>query len=123
MELGRSKEEYLEAVYILSVKKGRTVRNVDLAEELNVKKSSVCRAVKLLEELGYLTKGMDFSFCLTSKGKNLGERMYERHRFWKELLRKAGVSECTTIKDAKEMKHMLTDESFEKIKIYMNGLK
>ena len=116
MELGVSKEEYLESVYVLGIKHGRMVRNVDLAEILNVKKSSASQAIQTLIDMEYLYRGKDYELLLTSKGIELGERIYERHQFWSRYLQSIGVDSKTAAKDAREMEHVLSDESFHKLR-------
>lgn len=116
MELGTSLEEYLETIYILEIIKGKKVRNVDLVETLNVKKPSVSRAVKKLENEGYITKGLNYELILTEKGKDLGGRIYQRYVFWRRLLKKAGVDKESAEVEALDMRHVLTDKSFRKLK-------
>lgn len=116
MELGISKENYVIAVYVLGVKHGRIVRNVDLAEILNVKKSSASQAIQTLIDLGYLYRGETYELLLTSKGMDLGRRLYERHQFWSRYLQSIGVDSKTAAKDALEMEHVLSDESFQKLR-------
>ena len=119
MELGVSKEEYLESVYVLGIKHGKIVRNVDLAEILNVKKSSASQAIQTLIDMGYLHRGSDYELLLTSKGIDLGERIYERYQFWSRYLLSIGVDPETAAKDAREMEHVLSDESFLKLREHM----
>ena len=116
MELGVSKEEYLESVYVLGIKHGRIVRNVDLAQILNVKKSSASQAIQTLIDMEYLYRGKDYELLLTHKGMKLGERIYERYQFWSQYLESIGVDPETAAKDAREMEHVLSDESFLKLK-------
>ena len=116
MELGVSKEEYLESVYVLGIKHGKVVRNVDLAHVLNVKKSSASQAIQTLIDMEYLYRGEDYELLLTSKGMELGERIYQRHQFWSRYLQYIGVDSKTAAKDAREMQHVLSDESFLKLK-------
>jgi len=49
--LGKSLEDYLEAIYLLNQENGR-VRSIDVAHYLNYSKPSVCHAVKKLQDNG-----------------------------------------------------------------------
>ena len=120
MELGESKEDYLEAIYILSKSGRNPVRGVDVAEALSISKTSVCLAGKKLAELGYLDYDKNHEFILTNKGKALGGKIYERHQFWNKFLLKIGVSEEIAGSDACRIEHVLSDESYGKLKNFLN---
>ena len=93
MKLHASGEDYLEAVLILEKKKG-AARSVDIAEQLGVSKPSVSRAVSLLKEGGFLWAD-DNLLYLTDAGREVAEKIYERHCFFKNRLLNAGVDETT----------------------------
>ena len=120
MELGESKEDYLETIYVLSLKKDKIVRVLDVAVEMNVTKASACLAVKKLTELGYLIRGVDHEIFLTEKGSELGKRIYDRYHFWNSLLTKLGIEGETAKEDACHMEHVLCDESFYIFKAYID---
>lgn len=114
MKLHASGEDYLEAVLILEKKTG-PVRSVDIAEQLGVSKPSVSRAVSLLKEGGFLQTEDNYLY-LTDAGREIAEKIYERHCFFKRKLIDAGVDEKTAEKEACLMEHSLSDDSFDKIK-------
>ena len=114
MKLHASGEDYLEAVLILEKKTG-PVRSVDIAEQLGVSKPSVSRAVSLLKEGGFLQTEDNYLY-LTDAGREIAEKIYERHCFFKHKLIDAGVDEKTAEKEACLMEHSLSDDSFDKIK-------
>lgn len=114
MKLHASGEDYLEAVLILEKKTG-PVRSVDIAEQLGVSKPSVSRAVSLLKEGGFLQTEDNYLY-LTDAGRDIAEKIYERHCFFKRKLIDAGVDEKTAEKEACLMEHSLSDDSFDKIK-------
>lgn len=114
MKLHASGEDYLEAVLILEKKKG-AARSVDIAEQLGVSKPSVSRAVSLLKEGGFLWAD-DNLLYLTDAGREVAEKIYERHCFFKNRLLNAGVDETTAEKEACQLEHDLSDDSFDKIK-------
>lgn len=114
MKLHASGEDYLEAILIIEKRQG-TARSVDVAEQLGVSKPSVSRAVSLLKEGGFLRIENKYLY-LTDVGREIAEKIYERHCFFKHRLLNAGVDEKTAEKEACLLEHSLSDESFEKIK-------
>ena len=110
-----SGEDYLEAVLILQKQKG-TVRSVDVARHLEVTKPSVCNAVATLRDGGFLTMDEDYSLHLTDVGREVAEQTYEKHRFFTDRLIEAGVDPDTAERDACRIEHVISDESFERLK-------
>lgn len=115
MELRSSGEDYLKAVYILQRRKC-VVKSVDVAEQMNVSKPSVSHAVKLLCKGGFLTMDDDYTLHLTDLGREVAEKLYERHRYFTEQLTAAGVDTDTARAEACRMEHTVSDESFQKLK-------
>ena len=114
IEIKRSAEDYLEMILMLTQEKGYA-RSIDVAAELNVTKPSVSHAVKRLRENGYLTMDADNSLHLTESGREIAERMYQRHQLLTRFLTALGVDETTAREDACKMEHDLSDESFAAI--------
>lgn len=115
MKLHASGEDYLEAVLVLP-KKLSIVRSVDVARHMEVTKPSVCHAVATLKEGGFLTMDEDFSLHLTDLGREIAEQIYEKHRFFTDQLIEAGVDPVTAEKDACRMEHVISQESFERLR-------
>lgn len=113
--LHASGEDYLEAVLVLQKKKG-VVRSVDVARHLGVSKPSVCHAVATLKEGGFLTMDGDFFLRLTDIGREVAEQIYEKHCFFTRLLVEAGVEPKTAEQDACRMEHIISNESFSRLK-------
>ena len=120
--LHASGEDYLEAILILHMKKG-TVRSVDVARHLGVSKPSVCHAVALLKDGGFLTMDEDFSLCLTDVVREVAESIYERHCFFTEKLIAAGVDPKVAEADACRIEHIISAESFERLKEAAKGMR
>ena len=110
-----SGEDYLETILVLQKKLGM-VRSVDVARHMEVSKPSVCHAVATLKEGGFLTMDEDHFLHLTDVGREVAEKIYERHCFFTEQLIAAGVDPKTAENDACRMEHVISTESFEKIK-------
>lgn len=119
MHLQESGEMYLETIYILSNKTG-AVRSLDVAEYMGYSKPSVSRAVGLLKDGGYITVNKDGFLTLTEAGREVAERMYERHTTLTELLVFLGVDRQTATEDACKIEHVISEESFNAIKNHAN---
>ena len=104
-----------EAILILNNKLG-TVRSIDVARQMNFSKPSVCHAVKELRKKGYLEMDSDNYLHLTERGFTLAEQVYERHRFFTNSLIEMGVDPETAEADACRIEHVISDESFQKLK-------
>ena len=115
MKLHSAGEDYLEAVLVLQKKIG-LVRSVDVARHMGVSKPSVCHAVATLRDGGYITMDEDHFLHLTDIGREVAEKIYERHCFFSEQLIAAGVDPETAENDACRIEHVISAESFEKMK-------
>ena len=115
MKLYASGEDYLEAILVLQKKLGM-VRSVDVARHMEVSKPSVCHAVATLRDGGFLTMYEDHFLHLTDVGREVAERIYERHCFFTEQLITAGVDPKTAEADACRIEHTISQDSFEKIR-------
>ena len=115
MKLYESGEDYLEAVLMLQKKNGM-VRSIDFARHMEVSKPSVSRTVAILQEGGFLTVDSDYFLHLTEAGREVAEKIYERHRFFTEQLITAGVDPKTAEADACRIEHIISDESFDRLK-------
>ena len=112
MKLHASGEDYLETILVLQKKLGM-VRSVDVARHMEVSKPSVCHAVAILRDSGFLT---DHFLHLTDVGREVAEKIYERHCFFTEQLIAAGVDPRTAEADACRIEHIISDESFSRLK-------
>ena len=115
MKLYASGEDYLEAVLVLQRKQGM-VRSVDLARHMGFSKPSISHAVGVLKNGGFLTVDDDGFLHLTVIGREIAEKIYERHLFFLEQLIAAGVDPKTAVADACRIEHIISDESFDRLK-------
>ena len=120
MSLKESGENYLEAILILKKELGN-VRSIDVAHHLNVSKPSVSVAMKTLREEGFLTVDELGNIALTEKGMLVADQMYERHHVIAKALMALGVSKETAFEDSCKIEHDLSQESFEKIKDFLEN--
>ena len=117
MALQESGEMYLEAIYVLS-QKSPAVHSVDVAEYLGYSKPSVSRAVGLLKNGGYLTvEGGHLT--LTQEGKEVGRKIFERHKVLTRCLMALGVDVAPAAEDACRLEHAISDTSFAAIKAHL----
>ena len=115
MKLHVSGEDYLETILVLQKKLGM-VRSVDVARHMEVSKPSVCHAVATLRDGGFLTMDEDHFLHLTEQGRKIAEKIYERHRFFTAWLMEAGVDLKIAEKDACRIEHVVSDETFSRLK-------
>ena len=115
MKIQKSAEDYLEAMLMLKEERGY-IRSIDIAEKLGVTKPSVSYATKRLRENGYITADQAGMIMLTDAGREIAERIYERHELITKLFVKLGVSPEQAREDACKIEHDLSDETFAAVK-------
>lgn len=120
LKILESSENYLEAVLMLGIKNG-SVRSIDVARELGFSKASVSVAMKNLRENGYVQMDEDGLIALLPKGREIAEKVYERHTVLTKLFVNIGVDENVAAVDACRVEHVISDETFDAIKkLYVN---
>lgn len=118
MKIQESAENYLETILILQ-NELNAVRSIDIVNELNYTKASVSIAMKRLRENGYIEMDRDGYISLTNDGLSIAEKMYERHKALSSFLMLIGVNKKVALEDACRIEHVISDESFDKIKKYL----
>ena len=122
MPIQESREMYLESIYRL-LQSGKHVRAIDVGEYMGYSKPSVSRAMGLLKKGEYIIVDKDGSITLTESGKAVAEKIFERHTLITELLVSLGVDADVASDDACKVEHVISDESFEAIKKYVDSHK
>lgn len=120
MIIKESAENYLESILVIKNKKG-FVRSIDIANDLGVSKPSVSVAMKNFREEGYITVDNDGNIDLSEKGLEIARRVYERHEIISEALMRLGVSRETALDDSCKIEHVISEESFARIKEFLNS--
>lgn len=115
MRLQESGEMYLESILIVTNEKG-ACRSIDVCEHMGFSKPSVSRAVGLLKEGGYITVDHEGFITLTDSGREIADKMYDRHTTLTSFLTKLGVDSEVAAEDACKMEHDMSDETFYAIK-------
>ena len=115
MNLQESGQMYLETILILT-ERSPHVRSIDVCEHMGFSKPSVSRAIGLLKSGGYITVDKDGYISLTDEGREMAQKIYDRHSTLTAFLISLGVSEETADTDACKIEHHISDESFDAIK-------
>lgn len=110
-----SGEMYLETILILSNQQN-SVRSIDIAEYMNYSKPSVSRAVNNLKRDGYIIVDDRGNIALTKNGRDIAEKIYERHTVLSQIFEAMGVSKEVAADDACRVEHVISDETFEAFK-------
>ncbi|MCL2403061.1 MAG: metal-dependent transcriptional regulator [Coriobacteriia bacterium] len=114
-KVSESVEDYLETILMLS-KSGNIVRSIDIANVLDFSRPSVSIAVKNLKESGYIRVEEGGSVVLTSRGQEIAQRVYERHKLISDWLVYLGVDETIALRDACKMEHGISEDSYQALK-------
>ncbi len=122
MIIHESAENYLETIYMISKRQGN-VRAIDIATELAYSKPSVSVAMKNLRENGYVANDADGHIRLTDAGLEIAKRIYERHTTLSDGLVMLGVDPIVAAEDACRIEHVISAESFEAVKKWINKMK
>ena len=119
-----SVEDYLEKILMLKEQQ-ENIRAIDLAAFMSFSKPSISIALKKLKNYGYVTVDeKDGYINLTEEGERIARSTYERHKVISSVLIHMGVSEETAMEDACAMEHIISEETFEKLKkIYNRDIK
>ena len=122
MRSNESAEDYLESILILS-EKLPVVRSVDISNDLGYKKSSISIAMKNLRAKNLITMTDAGYIYLTEEGMKIAKTIYERHKFFAEMLIDLGVDKTVAADDACRIEHAISAESFDAIKKFYNNNK
>lgn len=121
MQIRESAENYLETILMLQKRRGQ-VRSVDIASELSFSKPSVSVAMKNLRLNGYIEIAADGSISLLEKGRQIAEKVYERHTLLTQWLITLGVSPETAAEDACRIEHVISVETFDALKAHVAAI-
>lgn len=109
MELHESGEMYLETILVLKNRLG-LVRSIDIANEMGFSKPTISVAMKKYREDGLVSMDDQGFINLTEEGRDIAEKIYERHQVISHVLMALGVSEKHATEDACKMEHDISDE-------------
>ncbi|GAA3777853.1 metal-dependent transcriptional regulator [Corallibacter vietnamensis] len=81
-----TEENYIKAIFHLSLQGKETVSTNDLAEAMNTKASSATDMIKKLSEKGYANYKKYQGVILTDSGKKVALSIIRKHRLWEVFL-------------------------------------
>ena len=117
-QMTQSLEDYLEAIFVI-IKSGKSACVRDVAKHLNVKMPSVVKAIHELKKLELASQEPYGPIELTPKGKRAASAILSRHTLLRDFLEKLGVSRKTADNDACLMEHILSAETLDKVRSYL----
>lgn len=121
MNLHESGEMYLETILLLQ-KDNIAVRSIDVAREMNLSRASVSRAMHQLKDNHFIEIDAAGSITLTEQGKHLATTIYEKHILLTDFFIKIGVDPKTAAQDACRIEHVVSSDTFEKIKQHIKTI-
>lgn len=114
-------EDYLEAIYVFSMKKA-SVRITDISLYLGISKPSVNRAVNTLKKQGLVTHEPYSDITLTEKGRELGCRLNSRRKLIaKFLVSVLNVPHDDAEKEACLIEHSISASTVDKMVSFMEA--
>ena len=119
MKIHASAEDYLERILILS-ENNDELHAIDIARSMNFSKPSVSIALKKLQEKKLIEIDDNLHIHLTETGKDIATKVYEKHTIISKALISLGVDEEIAKEDACKLEHVLSEESFDAIKKFIN---
>lgn len=117
MKIHESAENYLETILMLQQRKG-SVRAIDIANELEFSKPSVSVAMKNLRTNGYIEVDKSGQIRLLPAGLEIAEHVLEKHKLLTSFLVALGVNAGVAAEDACRIEHVLSNESFDALKVH-----
>ena len=92
------------------------VRSARLAWHMGFSKPSISHAVGVLKGGGFLAVDGEGYLHLTDAGKEVAEKIYERHCVLTAGLINMGANPEQAERDACKIEHVVSDESFQKLR-------
>ncbi len=116
----RAEEDYLEAIYLLSLDT-KNVRLSDIAEFLKVSPASASEYMGKLVEKKYVSRKKYGAISLTSKGIRKAKNVHHRHvvlvSFLKNII---GVKPSVAEEEGCAMEHILSMSTIKKVEKFYN---
>lgn len=114
-------EDFLEAIHNILLRKGY-VKNKDIVNELNIRASSATAALKKLKDEGMIEYEKYENVLLTKKGRKIAKSIKSTHENIKKFLLLLSLPEEISEKDAGEIEHDLSEETKEKMFLFVKFL-
>lgn len=121
--LTRAGEDYLESIYRLSLESAegdKSVRSVDVAEQLEVSKASVNKALSQLKEMGMVVQSRYGRVVLTEEGEAYAKVVWRSHRALRTFFEHdLGVKPEIADEEACLMEHVLSGDTIQRLIGYL----
>ena len=121
VKMTKSLEDYLETIGFLCEESNKA-RVIDIAHRLGVSKPSVNAAILNLAERGMVEHKHYGPIQLTPQGREKYKELKEKHERLTAFFVSLGVSPDVAEKDACAIEHVISEESFGKLKELMTRL-
>ena len=118
MAVSEAVQNYLETIYILSLRQNE-VHAVDICNELSYSRPTVSIVLRQMRENRLVTVDDLNHIHLTDEGMRIATSLYERHTMITELFMALGVSRETAVEDACKIEHDLSEETFAALKKHL----
>ena len=112
-----SSEDYLETILILREQNGN-VRSIDIVNKMNYSKPSISIAMKKLKSEGLVEMDLNGYITLTTRGEEIAQRIYSRHRLLEKCLIAIGVDPEPAEEEACRIEHVIDDDTYNKINAF-----
>ena len=120
--LTRAREDYLEAVLILS-ERYASIRPIDLAKFMEVSKATVSVTLAALCSAGYLYYDKRKAIKFTPKGRQAAESVLKKHNIlFQFLTSNLGIPRSAAQDDASKMEHSIDLDMAEKLSNFIERL-
>lgn len=113
-------ENYLKAIYHLSIQTGAKVQTNHLANHLEVKSSTVTDMIKKLEASGWVAYEPYRGVCLTETGRREAINVIRKHRLWEVfLVEKLKFSWSDVHPVAEQLEHVQSSELTDRLEEFL----
>ena len=121
MAITEAVENYLETILILS-KAQPDVHAIDICSYLGYSRPTVSIILQKMKDEGLVKVDSDNHITLSDAGRDVAERIYERHTVLSAFFMLLGVSKDQATEDACKIEHDISDETFALLKSHYRKL-
>lgn len=111
MAITEAVENYLETILILS-KAQPDVHAIDICSYLGYSRPTVSIILKKMKDENLVEVSSENHITLTDKGRDVAEKIYDRHKILSALFMLLGVKKDQALEDACKIEHDLSDETY-----------
>lgn len=120
-ELSQTEENYLKAIFSISLSRNKAVSTNAIAEKLKTKASSVTDMIKKLSEKSLVDYQKYQGVLLTEKGKKIAIRIVRKHRLWEVFLVKYLNFSWDEVHDvAEQLEHVKSTKLTQELDRYLD---